>query len=32
LALGRAEGLIYFCEDQHDHVAGKQVPFFPFVD
>lgn len=32
LALGRAEGLIYFCEDQHDHAAGKQVPFFAFAD
>lgn len=32
LALGRADGLIYFCVDQHDHVAGKQVPFFAFAD
>ena len=32
LALGRAEGLIFFSEDQHDHPAGKSVPFFAFAD
>ena len=32
LALGRADGLIFFSEDQHDHAAGKRVPFFAFAD
>lgn len=32
LALGQAEGLIFFSEDQHDHPAGKSVPFFAFTD
>ena len=32
LALGQADGLIFFSEDQHDHVAGKQVSFYAFAD
>ena len=32
LALGQADGLIFFSEDQHDHPAGKSVPFFAFTD
>ena len=32
LALGQAEGLIFFNGDQHDHAAGKSVPFFAFAD
>ena len=31
LALGTAEGLIYFPADCHDNEAGKQVRFYPFV-
>jgi molybdopterin molybdotransferase len=30
LALGRADGLIYFSADQHDHSSGKEVSFLPF--
>ena len=30
LALGKADGLIFFSEDEHDHAAGKQVSFYPF--
>jgi molybdopterin molybdotransferase len=30
LALGRADGLIYFAADQHDHSAGDAVKFYPF--
>lgn len=30
LALGKADGLIYFSADQHDHSAGKEVTFLPF--
>ncbi len=32
LALGKAEGLIFFSEDQHDHAAGERVPFYAFAD
>lgn len=31
LALGTAEGLIFFPADCHDNEAGKQVRFHPFV-
>lgn len=30
LALGKADGLIYFSAEEHDHQEGKQVLFFPF--
>lgn len=32
LALGQADGLIFFSEEEHDHVAGKQVSFYGFGD
>ena len=32
LALGQADGLIFFSEEEHDHAAGKQVSFYPFAD
>ena len=31
LALGTAQGLIYFPADCHDNEAGKQVRFYPFT-
>ena len=30
LALGQADGLIFFSEEEHDHAAGKQVSFYAF--
>ena len=32
LALGQADGLIFFSEEEHDHTAGKQVSFYAFSD
>ena len=32
LALGQADGLIFFSEDEHNHVEGKQVSFYDFTD
>jgi len=32
LALGQADGLIFFSEEEHDHAAGKQVSFYGFTD
>jgi molybdopterin molybdotransferase len=30
LALGKADGLIFFPAENHDHAAGNEVQFFPF--
>ena len=30
LALGQADGLIFFSEEEHDHDTGKQVSFYAF--
>ncbi len=30
LALGQADGLIYFAADSHQHPEGEVVRFFPF--